>query len=475
MKTIDRNSTFHTGNGGDTMPLGYMKPIKSEYESQTFNPGMGENQYGTSFTINESESRKSLNLSSRAFPAMQTRPGRAHAFTALTTPNALGQRDNQYPHVQDGTTWKRWDGSAWQTVQASLTSARAKIIDFTTGTTKYTILSNGTDRYSWNGTTAASLTAFPLTKIMCSHKGRVYAMLARELKFSALNLITDWTTANDAGSISITNAKSNGVAITEYADHVVVLTGSSMHELHGTGPSTYELIDISEDGCVADRTLIESKGVLYWLDEGEFKAYTGGIPAVISQKVQDYLKGIPNAYKSKCCCGKLGKYIYLSIPYGAVTECNLLLEYDTELQQWYPQSGSFVDFVTIGEKLYGLDTTGQIWDMDSGTDDAGTVITWYKESGAYVRQSLRNKKILQNVYTLFDQPTGSTFAIGTSSTADAVDFVTRQTFTASTSEQNQKATLDANILGYVDWYRLKLSGTGPVTVHAIEQYYRKEK
>jgi hypothetical protein len=457
------------------MPL--MKPIKNEYETQTFNPGMGENQYGTPFTINEAESRRSLNLSSREFPAMQTRPGRAHSFTAITTPNALGARDNQYPHVLDGTAWKRWDGAAWQTVQGSLTSARAKFIDFTTGTSKFTIMSNGTDRYFYDGSSVASIAAFPATKIMTSHKGRIYAMLNRELKFSALNLVTDWTTVNDAGSISITNAKSDGVAITEYADHVVVLTGNSMHELHGSGPSSYTLIDISgDDGCSADRTLIESSGILYWLDGSEFKAYSGGMPVVISQKVQYYLKGIPSAYKYKCCCGKLGKYIYLSIPYGAsATECNLLLEYDTELQQWYPHSGNFVDFITIGEKLYGLDSTGKIWDMDNGTTDAGTAITWYKESGAYVRQSLRFKKSLQELHILFDQPVGSTFTISTSSTVDAADFTLRQTFTASASEQNIKANIDPFVLGNVDFYRLRLAGTGPVTVHAIEQYYRLEK
>lgn len=453
-----------------------MKPIKSEYESQTFNPGMGENQYGTPFTINESESIVSRNLSSRAFPAMQTRPGRAKSFVKLAIPNGLGARDNTYPHVQDGTVWQRWDGTKWVNVQTGLTSARAKLIDFTTGTTKYTILTNGTNRYSWDGTSAVDLTAFPATKIVAAHKGRIYALVGRELKYSALNLITDWTTANDAGTISITNAKSDGAAIIEYADHVVMLTGSSMHELHGTGPVNYQLIDISEDGCSADRTLIDLKGVLYWLDEGEFKAYTGGIPVTISQKVQKYLKGIPTSYKTKCCCGKLGKYLYLSIPYGsAATECNLLLEYDTELKQWYPQTGSFVDFVTIGEKLYGLDASGQIWDMENGTDDAGTAITWYKESGAYIKQSLRQRKNLQNIYALFDQPTSSTFTIATSATVDADDFAIRKTYVASSTEQNQKAVLDANILGYVDWYRLKLVGTGPVTVHAIEQYYRLEK
>lgn len=465
---------------GGNMILPRVKPIRNEYISQTFNPGMGENQYGTPFTINESESVRSRNLSSRAFPAMQTRPGRAKAFVKLTTPNGVGARDNQYPHVQDGTVWKRWDGTKWADVKTGLTSARANLIDFTTGTTKYTILSNGTDRYSWDGTTAVDLTAFPATKIITVHKGRVYTLVGRELKFSALNLITDWTTANDAGSITITNAKSDGVAVIEYADHVVALTGSSMHELHGTGPGNYQLIDISEDGCIAERTLIvaksENASALYWLDEGEFKMYQGGTPVTISQKVQTYLKGIPAAYKSKCCCGKLGKYLYLSIPYGSsATECNLLLEYDTELQQWYPQTGSFVDFVAIGEKLYGVDTTGQMWDMDNGADDGGIAIEWYKESGAYIKQSLRQKKNLQNIYVLFDQPAGTEINVSTSATVDADDFTLRKTFSASANEQNQKAVLDANLLGYVDWYRLKLAGKGIVTVHAIEQYYRMEK
>lgn len=454
------------------MALSFMKPLKTEYQSQTFMPGMGENQYGTPFTIDEAESVTSRNLSSRAFPAMQTRPGRAAAFLPVTTPNALGSRNNQYPHVLDGTVWKTWSGTAWVNVKTALTSARAKFIDFTTGTTKYTIMSNGTDRYSWDGTTASSITAFPLTKIIAVHKGRVYAILARELKFSALNLITDWTTVNDAGSITITNATSDGAAIIEYADHLVMLTASSMHELHGTGPDNYQLIDISEDGCSAQRTLIELKGVLYWLDENEFKAYQGSYPVVISQKVHEYLDAIPAAYKYKACCGKLGKYLYLSIPSGAVTENNLLLEYDTELKQWYPQTGSFVDFTTIGDKLYGVDAAGKLWDMDNGTTDDGTAISWYKESGAYVKRSLRLRKNLQNVYVLFDQPIGSTFTLGTSITVDTSDFQVRKTFTANAKEQNNRTVIDASILGYVDFYRLKLAGVGPCTIHAIEQYYK---
>ena len=752
------------------MPLKYMKPIKAEYLSQTIKPGMGENQYGTPFTIDEAESVTSRNLSSRSFPAMQVRPGRAVAFSALTTPNGIGARDDSAPHVLDGTVWKAWGGSVWNPIESGLTSARAKFVEFTTGTTKYTVMSNGTDRYAWdgvsgnywiqkadhpwggaiiygmvelggkvygvdgtggkllewngtdawvtvapsytgstfvrsvavfnnkiyggdyqagkllewngtdawvvkantlgtekilslsvfnnklygstspngklyewNGTNAwvekadrypssfgvynltvfnnklygaeslgallewngtdawvrvaiahfstarpiamavfnnklygggvntgtllewngtdawvekapkfeeqsnirslavfdgklyagtnnattggkllewngtdawteesspyvgeyalyslfvfdsklyagtypkgkllewtgpssiISLTEAPLTNLLTVHRGRLYALLDRVLSFSALNLITDWTTVNDAGSITITNAKSDGTAIIEYADHIVLFTANSMHELHGTGPAKYQLIDISDDGCIAASTLIENRGVLYWLDQNEFKAYGGGKPVVISQKVQNYLKAMPDSYKYLACCGKLGKYIYLSIPYGTTTYNNLLLEYDTELKQWYPQTGEFVEFVNIGDKLYGVTRTGAIQDMESGTTDAGTAISWYKESGAYMKQSARNKKFLQNVHVVFDQPSGSTLTLATSETVDFPDFVTRKTFTAGSAEQNVNTVLDANILGYTDWYRLKLAGTGPATVHMIEQVYR---
>jgi len=454
------------------MALSFMKPLKTEYQSQTFNPGMGENQYGTPFTIDEAESVTSRNLSSRAFPAMQTRPGRAAAFLPVTTPNALGARNNQYPHVLDGTIWKAWNGTAWANVKTALTSARAKFIDFNTGVTKYTILTNGTDRYSWDGTTAVNLTQFPLTTLVAVHRNRIHSLLGRVWQFCDLNLINDWTTVGGAGTSTISNINSDFTALITYADHLVFFTSTSMQELHGTDITQFQLIDISEDGCSAARTLIELRGTLYWLDENEFKAYNGSYPVVISQKVHEYLDAIPAAYKYKACCGKLGKYLYLSIPHGAVTENNLLLEYDTELKQWYPQTGSFVDFTTIGDKLYGVDAAGKLWDMDNGTTDDGTAITWYKESGAYVKRSLRLRKNLQNVYVLFDQPIGSTFTLGTSVTVDASDFQVRKTFTANAKEQNNRTVIDASILGYVDYFRLRLAGIGPVTIHAIEQYYK---
>ena len=458
------------------MPLKFMKPIKAEYNSQTIKPGMGENQYLTPFTIDEAESVTSRNLSSRNFPAMSVRPGRTVAFEIASNPTAFGARDNSKPHVLSGTVWKAWNGTTWAELKSDMAAKLGNFVDFTTGVSKYTVLATEEQAYSYDGTSLVELTEFPKTRLVAVHRFRMFALDKRELKFTAINLLNDWTTILEAGTITLAGATSDGTAIIEYADHVVIFTSTSMHELHGTNYDNFTLIDISDDGCTAEKTLIESGGVLYFLDGKEFKAYAGSKPQVISQKIQGYLKDIPDAYKSKACCGKGGKYIYLSIPYGtSATENNLVLEYDTELKQWYPHTGSFVAFTTIGETLYGIDPSGKIWNMDSGTKDGSTDISWYKESGAYLKKSVRLRKNLQSVYVMFDLPTGSSMEVSTSKTVDTADFVIRDRLDPHKNEQVGRIVLDANILGYADWYRLKLSGKGPSTVHAIEQYYRMER
>lgn len=456
-----------------------MKPLLKvpRYKIQPSDPvylGGGMNTYGTPF-IKEGQARDSRNVSSRLYPALSVRPGIDDAFTAITTPNAFGQRNNQYPHVQDGTVWKVWNGSAWVNIQTGLTNASGKIIDFATGTTLYTILANDTDTYSWDGTTAASLTDAPATKLYTSHKGRLYGLEGKELKFSALNLITDWTTVNDAGSISITNAKGDGSAITEFNDHIVVWTEQSMHELYGTGPFNYQLVDISKDGCISDRSVIENDdaqngGTLYFMDYGCIKAYAGSKPVKVSYAVSSFLDGINLAYKSKICAGKNGKYLYWAIPYAS-TENNIVLEYDTEFKIWNVHNLAISQFTTIGETCYGISPTGVIYNMESGTTDNGTAITWYYTTGALNKNNLRTKT-LGSIPVVFDLPIGSSMTLLVSKTVDGDDFEIVHTFTPSATEQRIDVYTD-KIEG-AEWYRLKFSGTGPSTVYYIGDDLRLE-
>lgn len=425
--------------------------------------GDGENRALTVFEIKESEASYSRNTSSRNYPALSVCPGRANVFSAITIPNAFGQRNNQYPHAQAGTTWIHWDGSVWQNVQTGLTSARGRFVDFTTEAKSYTILANGTEKYSWDGTTAAAITDMPATRLICVDDYRVYTLLGNKLSCSALGSITDWTTADDADSIMISSANGNGTAVAAYSDIVVCWFEQSMHQLFGDDPYNFQWGPVYDDGCISDYSVIEHRGILYFLDYGAFKAFTGGKPQEISQRVRPYLEGINKTYKAKCVAGSSGKYIYLAIPYGDTTENNLILEYDTELGKWYPQTGNVVDFVTIGETLYGISSTGQPMQFNSGTTFGGTAIPWSHITGVW-HMNAYTKKTLSELWAVLDLPVGSTLTLSYSPTVDGDDFVTIHTFTGSAIEQVTPIIPPVGDLQNVNFYRLKFAGTGPCNI-----------
>ena len=447
---------------------------KARYQTNKtpFKLSGGENTYLPPFDINKDESSYSRNMSSVDYPAMSIRKGRQYEFIAITTPNALGQRNNQYPHVLDGTVWKRWDGSAWQNVQTGLTSAKGKFLEFNTEAARYTVLVNGTQKYAWNGSTVTTLTDAPATNLYTIDDYRLYALIGTTLKCSALGSVTDWTAADDADSLSLTSAKGTGTAITSYNDVVIAWTEQSMHVLYGNDPYDFYINDPMDDGCISDRSVIEHRGKLYFLDYGALKLYTGGRPTEISQKVKTYLDNINLTHKAKCVSGKYEKYIYLSIPYLTSTVNNITLEYDTELGLWNVHNTGYEDFTYIGEHLYGIDSTGQIWDVNSGTDDEGTAITWERITGVWNSGTVSQKKVISELWLILDLPTTSALSVYYSTTVDSDDFVLLHTFTGSALEQNARVQVPTSVLQNIDWYRLKFSGTGPCKLHYIEEHAR---
>jgi hypothetical protein len=98
----------------------------------------------------DSQATDLRNLSSSKYPALKVRNGKTQVSTALSVPNGLGQRNNQYVHIVDTKTHKYWNGAALVTVHTLSASAPGLFQEFSTGTTKYTIFANGTDKYAWD-------------------------------------------------------------------------------------------------------------------------------------------------------------------------------------------------------------------------------------------------------------------------------------------------------------------------------------
>ena len=433
--------------------------------------------------IDDSEHTYSRNLDSWKHPSLATRPPRS-TYGAVNSTNAisLGQRNNQYLHIVDGNTWKYWNPAttAYVNLTTTLSSTEAEIAEFNTGTAKYSILMNSTQKYYWDGTSTCLVLGTsdtPLTKIFAIHKGRVYGARDNDIKYCALNLINNWaSTDSGAGTIDVTRAKGAITGMVEYLDHVIVFTEHSMHELWGTGPSNYNLTDVEGGrGCISHRSITECNGSLYWMWYDGIYVYNGGTHQKVSQPVKDYIDNINLTYKTKIVGGAAGDYLYMSIPYGAsAVGLNLLLKYDTKLDKWYPETGNFIDFIVIGNTLYGIDNAGQTWNMRdySATEgkDSASWIPWNWVSKPFNSKPSDDLNIGE-IYSVLDMTTNSTtLTLGWDDQVynnDSTSFDTLKTFTPSSNVQNVKAIMP-NSLTNLNWYRLRYDGSGHIEIHSVE-------
>lgn len=460
-----------------TRPL--LNSVRYKQKTSKLTLGDGINTYNSPFELKETQGTYSRNISSRMYPAMRVRSGRQNYATALTTPNALGQRNNQYLHVVDGTTWKYWNGTAYVNVATGLTNAKGEFEEFATGTTRYLIYSNETERKAWDGSTITDLSNAPSSKIFTTHKGRIYWARDNDIVYSALNLINDYTTGSGGGTIDVTRSKGVLTGLYQYSDKVIVFTAYGMHLLYGTDSTTFELVDIEGDvGCISNRSLTACGKRLYFVAYDGIYEYDGSSVIKISEPyygngvkggVTSYINNINFTYKTKIVGGSYGDIIYFSIPYGSsATENNLLLIFDTNKRIWNIETGGFVNFVTIDNVLYGVDSDGTLWDMVNGDDDEGTDITWSFITKPFTANGISNKTSLHSMWITCDLPTGSTLTVSYSTTVDNDDFTSLTSFTADSDEQNTRVLVPVGTLQNIDWYRLKFNGTGQCTIHYID-------
>lgn len=425
------------------------------------------------------------NVDSSRFPALKVRNGKTVVGTTIATPNALGQRNNEYIHVVDGSIWKYWNGSAFVNVQTGLVSGPGEFKEFSTGASKSIIFSNGIDRNSWDGTTMTLLSASPNSNIFATHKGRVYWARASDIVYSALNLVNDYSGAG-SGTLNVTRAKGVIVGLVEFSDRVWVFTAYGMHGLYGTGPDNFELIDPEGNiGCASKLSIVVVNKQLYWYSYDGIYEFDGSTPMKVSEPYTSkfgsngvdggcttFIKGIKASLRVLVASGSIGDYLFVSIPYGAsATKNNLTLMFDTKLRKWYVRSEGFIYFVTVDNILYGVDSNGVLWDMStSNALDGTTPISWYFITGALNGGTPSSRETINEVWLTFNLPIGSTMQIAYSEDDEGTSFIdSPYVFTPSAKTQTARVQLPNTALQDTNYRRWKIYGTGDCTIYNYEE------
>lgn len=364
------------------------------------NYAKGINSDNDPLDLDNDELTDSQNMCADDYPIIRTRNDRVlSSLPQLAgTLHGIGQRANIELHNLTSNTWSYGAATdaAWTNISTAVSEPNTpSFIEFNTQTAKYTIMAYSTgvvfNNY-WDGATFSTFTDAncPKSNLFTAHRNRVYGVGddGRTLKYSALGDLTDWTTADDAGYIDITEAKGAITAITTFADHVVIWTDNSMHELYGTGPDNFELVNVSHKvGCASRFAYTEVGGRLYWMDYSGIYMYTGGLPRKIADKADGIIDSIPfNTNKADIRAGGVDNKIYFAIPYGSTNIILVVDMVEDSKRATYAinkEDGIWDGFAPNNEKLYGLRSDGYIYDMHSTQEtgeDNSTAISWSMET-----------------------------------------------------------------------------------------------
>ena len=354
-------------------------------------------------------------------------------------------------------------------------------------------LMNGIDKYTWDGATVTNLTNAPVSKVYTVHKERVFIATGKKVTYSALALVNDYTTANDAGNFFVTNGAGDITGLISYNDNLIILTNSSMHIMFGVIPSEFRVVDVDgQIGCLNGETIsIGDDGMLRWLGNNEkVYEYAGAKAYVISEPfgsngvdggIPTYLKTLCNnsALYNLASGGSVTNYYYLTVTDGTNAYNNLLLAYDTKLKKWYPQSGNFVFLDTSANKLSGVDINNKVWDIqyygydETGTDvgDTTTNIDWYFISKKF-SNDFAGKTTLSELWVVFDLSPYGSLTVSARSNVNTTWTEVYASGTSTADYTNQRIQIPYNMIQNVDWYQFKIAGSGMCKAHFLEKVLR---
>lgn len=443
----------------------------------------GVNTGAPNFYIKDSESSDEYGLDTFDYPALSVGKGwTAYGTSGGASTYLLANYKNTQLIRAVGTVMQQYTAGAWANIGTGLTAADWDSTNFN----NKIIMTNGTDNVkSWDGTTFADLNAADAPKGLYITNNTVRVYIANKtgavdtVYFSKYLDETNWTDVDSAGFFQYYTPDGGGItAIRLYQNLIMVFKLNSFAEVVSTGNSSnkHRLTEVSSEvGCVSYKTVVEVRGMLMWLGLTDVWVFTGGQPTPIGQSIRGYLDSINTAYYAKCWAATDGQRYYLGLVTEANTEPDTLLVYDTKYRVWRVRSKSIGGkqwAATLGVNWYTGDSSGNSFQMNTGTTENGSAVSWAYTSKLFDEGIQEAEKEYWEMHLQTYLPTSSTMTLAISTDDRSTSFTTIDTLTNSTSAQNTNHIVPLDTVPITNWLRYKLSGTGPATIYSAERYFR---
>jgi hypothetical protein len=435
------------------------------------------------FNLDESYFTELENLCADNYPAMSTRPGYSVLGTYGTRVLGMGAWKGTELHVvfNDGT-WRKYVSGVWTTLASGLsTTAEWSFCNFKGNLADINLIgSNGVDAIKrYDGSTVQNLLNAPATgNYIVQHSNRLYCAVGNLIKFCALSKPTDWTTVDDSGTI--THETDDGKTINGLkasSGHVTTGKRSSVYELYGKGPSSYTLEPAGTDiGITNNKAMTLHDDRIPFIGQDAIYQYSGGIRPQkdFSTNVQAFIRDMNADQLDKCSAGSDGEHIYFAIPCDAATDNDTIFQYHPVKRTWYLWKDiAPTHFLRIGQDLYIGDISGRVLKVTGSTDN-GTAIAWKAVTKPFISNTSSRKMHWFKLWATMDLPSGSTMSMYVSDKSTGDDWTLVKTLSADLELQPQKVTIPTNTIANANVVRVKLEGTGPVTIYEITRQLREK-
>lgn len=189
---------------------------------------------------------------------------------------------------------------------------------------------------------------------ICSLNNRVWGVHENTIRCSKQGDCSQWFdfTADSYGTLPSScfstevDTRGNFTAIVPYGGAVVAFKENCLHKIYGTDPESYTLSTLEcngvKEGCA--NTVAVLKGVVYYMGIDGVYAYRGGMPTLVSKKLD--LTGV-----EIICANTDGKNYYLVCKEGDIS---FMYVYYPECQSWHKEqiSENTGFMVSSGSKIY---------------------------------------------------------------------------------------------------------------------------
>ena len=304
---------------------------------------------------------------------------------------------------------------------------------------------------TWGSGTYPTAGAVPAMDFMTVLDNRIWGCKGDDIYCCALGDATDWTTfsspseATDAYSVD-TGTSGSFTGIATYKGTIIVFKNNVMWKLFGDIPENFQFIRITDVGCLSNKSIAEVNNVLFFLSRRGIYAYSGGVPELISQDLEEtYVSGV---------AGGDGRRYYISLYNGSEYK---LYVYDTETGLWIQEDDlQVIEFAYYEGYLYALAADNNIYKFNSGEE----TVSWELVTGE-ITEEVDNKKGHSDLSFRVDLENGSEMTIYTR--IDNGGFNTVKKYTTS-DLQTFRVPLR---IQRADHFQIKIAGKGEAKIHGI--------